>query len=82
VDPPRLCLEPGAVPVRDYRVVQFLDRGGFLAAIQRAASPSPSDCTGEKVVSSADVRKAQEELAKYLKRKVEEQDDIAPGFKM
>ena len=53
------------------------------AADQKAATrPLLLDCTGDKGVSAADVRKAQEAWAKYLGRKVEEEDEIAPGVKM
>jgi formylglycine-generating enzyme required for sulfatase activity len=44
--------------------------------------PLPLDCTGEKGVSAAEVRRAQEAWAKYLGRQVEEEDEIAPGVKM
>jgi formylglycine-generating enzyme required for sulfatase activity len=53
-----------------------------LLAPGKGARPSPLDCTGEKGVSAADVRKAQEAWAKYLGRQVEEEDEIAPGVKM
>jgi formylglycine-generating enzyme required for sulfatase activity len=53
-----------------------------LTAALRGARPSPLDCTGEKGVSAADVRKSQEAWAKYLGRQVEEEDEIAPGVKM
>jgi formylglycine-generating enzyme required for sulfatase activity/WD40 repeat protein/ubiquitin-protein ligase/ribosomal protein L29 len=46
------------------------------------ARPSLLDCTGDKGVSAAAVRKAQEAWAKYLGRKVEEEDEVAPGVKM
>ena len=62
-------------------LVGKLSGSGVLAA-RTAARPLPLDCTGEKGVSAADVRKAQEAWAKYLGRKVEEEDEIATGVKM
>jgi formylglycine-generating enzyme required for sulfatase activity len=44
--------------------------------------PLPLNCTGDKGVSAADVRKAQEAWAKYLGRKVEETVEIAGGVTM
>jgi formylglycine-generating enzyme required for sulfatase activity len=44
--------------------------------------PLPLDCTGEKGVSAADVRQAQEAWAKYLGRPVEETVEVADGVKM
>ena len=46
------------------------------------ARPAPLDCTGEKGVSEAEVKKAQEAWAKFLGRKVEEEPEVAPGVKM
>ncbi len=46
------------------------------------SSPSLLDCTGEKGVSEADVKRAQAAWAKYLGRQVEEEDEIAPGVRM
>jgi len=44
--------------------------------------PQPLDCTRETGVSSADVRRAQEAWATYLRREVEETVEIADGVKM
>jgi formylglycine-generating enzyme required for sulfatase activity len=44
--------------------------------------PLPLDCTSDKGVSAADVRKAQEAWAQYLRRKVEETVEIADGVSM
>jgi formylglycine-generating enzyme len=43
---------------------------------------SSLDCTGEKGVSAAEVRRAQEVWAKFLGRKVEETIEVADGVKM
>jgi formylglycine-generating enzyme required for sulfatase activity len=48
----------------------------------RHGMPGPLDCTGAEGVSAADVRKAQEGWASYLKREVEETVDIGNGVKM
>jgi predicted Ser/Thr protein kinase len=44
--------------------------------------PAPLNCTGEKGVSAAEVKKAQAAWARYLGRQVEEEDEVAPGVKM
>ena len=59
-----------------------LDGGGRPDATTNGPPPTPLDCTGEKGVSAAEVRRSQEAWAKYLGRKVEEEEDIAPGVKM
>jgi formylglycine-generating enzyme required for sulfatase activity len=51
-------------------------------AVPPPVVPVPLDCTGAKGVSAEDVKKAQEVWAKYLGRRVEEEDEIAPGVKM
>jgi formylglycine-generating enzyme required for sulfatase activity len=47
-----------------------------------SAIPAPLDCTGEKGRTPAEVKAAQQAWAKYLGRKVEEEDEITPGMKM
>jgi formylglycine-generating enzyme required for sulfatase activity len=44
--------------------------------------PRPLDCAGKDGVSTKQVRRAQEAWAKYLRRKVEETEEIADGVKM
>jgi formylglycine-generating enzyme required for sulfatase activity len=44
--------------------------------------PAPMDCTGEKGLSAAAVKAAQQAWAKYLGRQLEEEDEIAPGVKI
>ncbi len=46
------------------------------------ARTSLLDCSGEKGVSAAEVRKSRKAWAKYLGEKVEEVDEIAPGVEM
>ena len=48
----------------------------------RWAPPSQLDCTGDKGLSAADMKRAQTAWAKYLGRQVEEEDEIAPGVGM
>jgi formylglycine-generating enzyme required for sulfatase activity len=58
--------------------------GGYVAScyLLPPAPPVLLDCTGDKGVGAAEVRKAQEAWAKYLGRQVEEEDEVAPGVKM
>jgi sulfatase modifying factor 1 len=54
----------------------------FTIGLLAATPPSLLDCTGEKGRTAAEVREAQGAWAKYLGRKVEEEDEMAPGVKM
>jgi formylglycine-generating enzyme required for sulfatase activity len=56
--------------------------GAQNVALAARDGPSPLDCTGPDGVSAAEVRRAQEEWAKYLGRNVEETIDIANGVTM
>ena len=62
-------------------LVGKLTGSGVLAA-RTARAPGAAGLHGGKGVSAADMRKAQEAWAKYLGRKVEEEDEIASGVKM
>jgi formylglycine-generating enzyme required for sulfatase activity len=53
-----------------------------VALVRADDRPGPLDCTGEKGVSAAEVKKAQEAWAKFLGRQVEEEDEIVSGVKM
>jgi hypothetical protein len=44
--------------------------------------PARLDCRGENGVSHAEVQEAQAAWAKYLGRRVEEEDEVAPGVLM
>ncbi len=44
--------------------------------------PRPLDCTGANGLEPSAVKAAQQAWAKYLGRKVEEEDEVAPGVKM
>ncbi len=50
--------------------------------VLRRSRPAALDCTGEKGVGAADVRRAREAWAKFLGRTVEETIEIASGVKM
>ena len=50
--------------------------------IPKPDMPPPLDCTVEHGISAADAKEAQRRWARYLGRKVEEDDEIAPGVKM
>src|SRR5262249_7275789 len=58
----------------------FLSRSGFRDSVH--VGPPALDCTGLNGVSADDVRRAQEEWAKYLGRDVEENVEIADGVTM
>jgi formylglycine-generating enzyme required for sulfatase activity len=53
-----------------------------VALVRADDRPAPLDCTGQKGVSAAEVKQAQEAWAKVLGRQVEEEDEIAAGVKM
>jgi sulfatase modifying factor 1 len=59
-----------------------LRAGRLVAEVMRRSRPAALDCTGEKGVSPADVRRAQQAWAKHLGRNVEETIEIAGGVKM
>ena len=83
VTPPEKPLAPDTPPDKPSPPVTPPDKPSPPPPVPLAATrPLLLDCTGEKGVSAADVRKAQEAWAKYLGRQVEEEDEIAPGVKM
>jgi formylglycine-generating enzyme required for sulfatase activity len=74
---PNLALLDGLKFVRER-----LEHPQLTTRLQPAKGAQPLDCTGLRGVSAADVRAAQEAWAKQLRRKVEEEDEIAPGVRM
>jgi formylglycine-generating enzyme required for sulfatase activity/tRNA A-37 threonylcarbamoyl transferase component Bud32 len=66
-------------------VLVALGVGGFVALTATRAGgvrPPLLDCTGAAGVSPAEVKRSQEAWAKYLGRRVEEEDELAPGVRM